>query len=57
MGFSTGLFVPWGMQGAMGREGKLHFLERTSTLGEESVASEVHRLIWKRFAEAAKHGL
>lgn len=42
MGFSTGLFVPWGMQGAMRRDGKLHFLERTLTLvGEESVASEV----------------
>lgn len=49
MGFSTGLFVPWGMQGAMRKDGKLHFLERTLTLvGEESVASEVHRLIRKK---------
>lgn len=29
-------------------EGKLHL---------RKVASEVHGLIWKRFAEAAKHGL
>lgn len=41
MGFSPELCVPWGVKEAMGREGHIHFPERTLTLmGEESEASE-----------------
>lgn len=47
MGFSIGLLVPWGMQRAVGRDGKIHFL-----CGFRGAQIDM-----KRFAEATKRGL